>query len=60
MKRVSTKTGVMTTIAESALPAAEWGPGDRIINIAEGGALLVIPAAGGAPQRVQLKGRLRG
>jgi len=56
MKRVSMKTGVMTTIAESALPAAEWGPGDRIINIAEGGALLVIPAAGGAPQRVRLKG----
>ena len=63
LKRLSTKTGVITTVASSLLPIADWAPDGRIIGIAAGGGqrpnatgtLAVIPAGGGDARLVPLK-----
>jgi serine/threonine-protein kinase len=63
LKRLSTKTGVITTIASSLLPIGDWAPDGRIISVAAGerprpnatATLAVIPAGGGEPRLVKLK-----
>jgi eukaryotic-like serine/threonine-protein kinase len=63
LKRLSTKTGIVTTIAESLLPVGDWSSDDRIVSIRVGtglranatATLAVIPAGGGDTRTVQLK-----
>jgi serine/threonine-protein kinase len=60
LKKVSTKTGVMTSVTDSAFAGvvtgtADWASDDRIVAIDRGATLAVIPAGGGPAQRVSLK-----
>jgi eukaryotic-like serine/threonine-protein kinase len=63
LKRLSTKTGIVTTIADALLPVGDWAPDGRIVSIQVGTGLrenatatiAVIPAGGGATRTVPLK-----
>jgi eukaryotic-like serine/threonine-protein kinase len=58
LKRLSTKTGVVTTITDSITSGGDWAGDDRIVAVGSGrgGTLVVVPASGGEAQRVVLKG----